>query len=86
MLDFARSAPVAVSKHSCPVVVVVAVDEFEAPGQKSHVELHFSQWAWVVVSFRESPVASIERPPVKSALVTLPPLIPFLRLTDIDRT
>ena len=29
LIDLARSAPVAVSKHGRPVVVVVAVEEFE---------------------------------------------------------
>ena len=42
LIDLARAAPVAVSKHGRPVVVVVAVEEFErlqaldAPSAKTH--------------------------------------------------
>lgn len=37
-------------------------------------------------SFRDSPAASIEPPPVSRAAVALPPPIPFLRSTDLVRT
>lgn len=41
----------------------------------------FLQVAWVAPSFRDSPVANMESPPVITAAVALPPEMPFLFLT-----
>jgi hypothetical protein len=44
------------------------------------------QLACVTIDLRDSPVASSDRPPVSTAPVALPPLMPFLVLTWIVET
>jgi hypothetical protein len=53
----------------------------EARLQNVHVQLQFAQNARVKFSFRESPVAKMDRPPVSTAPAALPPLIPFFNST-----
>jgi hypothetical protein len=50
------------------------------------VTLQLLQYAWLTSSLRESPVARIEKPTVRTAAVALPPLIPFFCLIRFTST
>jgi hypothetical protein len=50
------------------------------------VTLQLLQCAWLTSSLRESPVARIENPTVRTAAVALPPLMPFFCLIRFTST